>query len=182
MKLFKSDSLLRVQEFETEALPNLDSLMRVASRLSDGRHDAEDVVQETYLRAWKYFGSFDSGSNCRAWLFRIMFNVINGKKGRQAKQAETPLSDEEMTDYHQSNVVAFDPIKQIEGREVLEAANRLIVEQRSVLWLIVVEEFSYKDAAEILDVPIGTVMSRLHRARRELRKLLVTDKASSTGS
>lgn len=179
--MFKSDSLLRIQEFETEALPHLDSLMRVASRLAGGQHDAEDVVQETYLRAWKYFGSFDSGSNCRAWLFRIMFNVINGKKGKQAKQAETPLGDEEMADYQQSKVVAFDPIKQIEGREVLEASTRLLAEQRSVLWLVVVEEFSYKDAAEILDVPIGTVMSRLHRARRELRKLLVTGKASGTG-
>ena len=180
MELIESDSTLRIQQFESEALPHLDSLMRVAARLVGGLHHAEDVVQETYLRAWKYFGSFDSGSNCRAWLFRIMFNVINGKKGREAKRAEISLSDEESIDHHPSNVVAFDPIKQIEGREVLEAANQLIVEQRAVLWLIVVEEFSYKDAAEILDVPIGTVMSRLHRARRELRKLLVTGIASGT--
>lgn len=178
--LFQSDSSLRIQEFELEALLHLDSLMRVAGRLSRGRSDAEDVVQETYLRAWKYFSSFDSGSNCRAWLFRIMFNVINGNKGKQAKQAEVPLGDEETTEYQQSNVVRFDPIKQIEGREVLAATDLLHTDQRSVLWLVVVEEFSYREAADILDIPIGTVMSRLHRGRRELRRLLMTDRASGT--
>jgi len=110
-----------------------------------------------------------------------MFNVINGKKGKEAKQPETPLGDDEITDYQQSNVVvAFDPIKQIEGREVLEATSLLHTEQRSVLWLVAVEEFSYKEAAEILDIPIGTVMSRLHRARRELRRLLMAERASGT--
>ncbi len=149
--------------------------------MSRGRSDAEDVVQETYLRAWKYYSSFESGSNCRAWLFSIMFNVINGRKGKEAKQPETPLGDDEITDYQQSNVVvAFDPIKQIQGREVLEATSLLHTEQRSVLWLVAVEEFSYKEAAEILDIPIGTVMSRLHRARRELRRLLMAERASGT--
>ncbi len=178
--LFQSDSSLRIHEFELEALPHLDSLMRAAGRVSRGRSDAEDVVQETYLRAWKYYSSFESGSNCRAWLFSIMFNVINGRSGKQARQAEIPLDDEETNDYRQSNVVRFDPIKQIEGHEVLAATNLLHPDQRSVLWLVVVEEFSYKEAADILDIPIGTVMSRLHRGRRELRRLLMTDRASGT--
>lgn len=156
-------------------MAHLDSLMRVASKLMRGRQEAEDIVQETYLRAWKYFASFDEGSNCRAWLFRIMFNVINLRTGKQAKLLESPLEDEDRVEYEQSNVIAFDPLKKLEGGEVLDATKKLSKEHRSVLWLIVVEEFSYKEAAEILDLPIGTVMSRLHRARRDLRKIVLTN-------
>jgi RNA polymerase sigma-70 factor (ECF subfamily) len=75
----------------------------------------------------------------------------------------------------------MDPLKMIEGREVLDATKQLSDDQRSVLWLVAVEEFSYREAAEILDVPIGTVMSRLHRARGELRRVLGTDRAAGTG-
>jgi RNA polymerase sigma-70 factor (ECF subfamily) len=75
--------------------------------------------------------------------------------------------------------VVFDPLKQIEGKEVLETTQRLSEEHRSVLWLVVIEEFSYHEAAEILEIPIGTVMSRLHRARRELRMLLLTGEAEN---
>ena len=149
--------------------------MRVASKLLRGRQDAEDIVQETYLRAWKYFPSFDEGSNCRAWLFRIMFNVINLRTGKQAKLMESPLEDDDHSHYDQRKVVHFDPLRQIEGQEVMEATKKLSGEHRSVLYLVVVEEFSYKEAAEILSVPIGTVMSRLHRARRDLRKIMLTN-------
>jgi RNA polymerase sigma-70 factor, ECF subfamily len=172
--LARLKSEFHIEKFEREAMAHLDALMRVASKLMRGRQDAEDIVQETYLRAWKYFSSFDEGSNCRAWLFRIMFNVINLRTGKQAKLAETPLEDEDHTEYEQRNVVTFDPLRQLEGRELLDATQRLSEEHRTVLWLIVVEEFSYKEAAEILDVPIGTVMSRLHRARRDLRRLMTT--------
>ncbi|MEW6125506.1 MAG: sigma-70 family RNA polymerase sigma factor [Acidobacteriota bacterium] len=174
---------LQLQKFERDAMTHLDALMRMASKLSRNRTDAEDIVQETYLRAWKYFDSFEAGSNCRAWLFRIMFNVINLREGKKTKLAETSLEDEERSvEYERSNVIAFDPLKQIEGRELLDATRQLSEEYRAVLWLIVVEEFSYKEAAEILNVPIGTVMSRLHRARRDLRKLMLTDKARSAGN
>jgi RNA polymerase sigma-70 factor, ECF subfamily len=172
--LARLKSEFHIEKFEREAMTHLDALMRVASKLMRGRQDAEDIVQETYLRAWKYFSSFDEGSNCRAWLFRIMFNVINLRTGKQAKLAESPLEDEDHTEYDQRNVVTFDPLRQLEGRELLEATHKLSEEHRSVLWLVVVEEFSYKEAAEILDVPIGTVMSRLHRARRDLRKIMMT--------
>ena len=170
----KLNSDFQIEKFEHEAMTHLDALLRVASKLMRGRQDAEDIVQETYLRAWKYFSSFNEGSNCRAWLFRIMFNVIKLRTGKQAKLAESPLEDEDHTEYERRNVVSFDPLRQLEGRELLDATKKLSEEHRSVLWLVVVEEFSYKEAAEILNVPIGTVMSRLHRARRDLRKIMLT--------
>lgn len=164
-------------------MTHLDALMRTATKLTHNRTDAEDIVQETYLRAWKYFASFEAGSNIRAWLFRIMFNVINFREGKKTKLAETSLDDEERSlEYERGNVIVFDPLKQIEGRELLEATKQLAEEYRAVLWLVVVEEFSYKEAAEILGVPIGTVMSRLHRARRDLRKLMLSDKATGTSN
>jgi RNA polymerase sigma-70 factor (ECF subfamily) len=171
----------RLSRFEGEAVKELDALMKAASRITGNRDEAEDIVQETFLRAWKYFDSFDSGSNCRAWLFRIMFNVINNRAGRRLRLQETPLETDDGED-HKNNIVVFDPLKQIEGREVLEATKLLTEEYRSVLWLVVVEEFSYKETAEILGVPIGTVMSRLHRARRDLRKILVTDRATGANN
>jgi RNA polymerase sigma-70 factor (ECF subfamily) len=176
--MVESKKEMRVRKFESEALGHLDTLMRAAIRMGRNVHDAEDIVQETYMRAWKYFDSYDTGSNCRAWLFRIMFNVINWRKGKQARRPEVVLKDE--TEDHQNNIVTFDPLKQIEGREVLEATNLLSDEHRSVLWLVVVEEFSYREVAEILDVPVGTVMSRLHRARRELRRRLMTGQTGRT--
>lgn len=164
----------RRRTFEAEALVHLDALLKTAVRITPRPLDAEDVVQETYLRAWKHFDSFEAGTNCRAWLFRILFNVIKARGGSQARRRETPLEEEGESDLPPSNVVFFDPNRRIEGREVLEMASRLPDEQRAVLCLVVVEEFSYREAAEILDVPVGTVMSRLHRARRELRKMLAS--------
>lgn len=162
----------RLRRFEGEALVCLDSLLRTANCIARSRQDAEDIVQETYLRAWRYFDSFQAGTGCRAWLFRIMFNVINARRNKQAKILESPMVDEEGRDYQSDNHLAFDPVERIEERELLDAMKLLSTDHRSVLWLVVVEELSYREATEILGVPIGTVMSRLHRARRELRKLL----------
>lgn len=172
----------RLSHFEREAMTQLDALVKAATRITGSRSEADDIVQETFLRAWKYFDSFDQGSNCRAWLFRIMFNVINNRAGRRLRLQETQLEADESIEYQKSNVVVFDPLRQIEGREALEAAELLSEEYRAVLWLVVVEEFSYKEAADILGVPIGTVMSRLHRARRDLRRILVTNRASGASS
>lgn len=160
--------------FEREALAHLDALLRAAKRITPAALDAEDIVQETYLRAWKHFDSFAAGTNCRAWLFRIMFNVIKARGGAQARRAESALDDVPEWESQPSNVVRFDPNKKIEESEVLATIQQLSPEHRAVLWLVVVEEFAYREVAEMLDTPVGTVMSRLHRARRELRKLLVT--------
>jgi RNA polymerase sigma-70 factor (ECF subfamily) len=171
----------RLQSFEREALSHLDALLRTANRIARPLLDAEDVVQETYLRAWKHFGSFEMGTNCRAWLFRIMFNVIKVRSVAQAKRLEIPMEEKSEIESRSGNIVFFDPLKRIEGQETLKAATRLSPEHREVLWLVVVEEFSYREASEILDMPVGTVMSRLHRARRELRKLLITNSAVTRG-
>src|SRR5262245_43873666 len=172
-----SEQEARLQAFEREALAHLDSLHRTSGRVAGSGLDAEDVVQETFLRAWRYFDTFEAGTNCRAWLFQIMFNVIRSRRRNLARRPETSLEDEIDDAFQPGNVIVFDPARRIEGSEVLEAASLLSEEHRAVLFLIAVEEFTYREAAEILDVPVGTVMSRLHRARHELRRLLMTNRS-----
>jgi len=169
----------RLQAFEREALAHLDSLLRTAGRVAGSGLDAEDIVQETFLRAWRYFDSFEAGTNCRAWLFQIMFNVIKGRRRDLVSRPETPFEDEMDDAFQPGNVIVFDPTRRIEGSEVLEATSRLSEEHRAVLFLIAVEELTYREAAEILGVPVGTVMSRLHRARHELRRLLITNRSGA---
>lgn len=164
------DSKLEV--FEREALIHLATLLRAAGHMLQSRQEAEDVVQETYLRAWKHFHSFEGGTNCRAWLFRIMLNVINNERNKQSRRPETALEMKDDSELPQNLVFIFNPLERIEGSELLETFDLLTEEHRTVLWLVVVEEFSYREVAEILRVPIGTIMSRLHRSRRELRTLL----------
>ncbi len=162
--MFKQLSRRQREQFETQALVHLDALLRAAARLCDSQEKAEDAVQQTYLQAWKYWSSFQQGTNCRSWLFRILFNVI--KKEYSAHQF---LSVDEAT---AANVLRFTPDRQIEAYEVMEAFDHLEQEHRAVLLLITVQEMSYKEAAFVLGVPVGTVMSRLNRARTRLRKLL----------
>jgi RNA polymerase sigma-70 factor (ECF subfamily) len=161
--------------FEREAVCHLDTLLRTAARLVTPAAEAEDIVQETYLRAWKHFGKFEIGTNCRAWLFRIMFNVIKSRASRKSRMLTDQLGEwTEEVGKSSNNVISFDPLKTIEGREMLEAVRLLKEDYRAVLWLIVVDEFSYHETADILNIPVGTVMSRLHRARNGLRKLFLT--------
>lgn len=162
--MFNRLSRRQREEFEAQALTHIDALVRTGVRLCGSREAAEDAVQETYLQAWKYWRTFQQGTNCRAWLFRILFNVI--KKGR-LEQRSIPLEEAEA-----ANILRFDASWQLEQGEVLEVFERLAVEHRAVLLLIAVEELSYKEAAFALGVPVGTVMSRLSRARIQLRRLL----------
>src|SRR5215471_21366500 len=112
----------RMNKFEAEAMSHLDTLLKASRRILHNLHDAEDVVQETYMRAWRYFDSFEAGTNCRAWLFRIMFNVINGRKSREAKNAETPI--EEVTDRSSDKVIQRDPRRGTEAGRALEATGQ----------------------------------------------------------
>jgi RNA polymerase sigma-70 factor, ECF subfamily len=157
------------QQFETEAMPHLNDLFRTAVRVLGDRVRAEDVVQEVYLQAWKSFHRFESGTNCRAWLFKILFHCINHHR---RKWFRFPLLREQ-EEFLEANLTAVEPVPEhLTDQDILTALDQLTAEYRSVVLLVDVEEFAYKDAAEILDIPIGTVMSRLSRGRKALRASL----------
>ena len=156
-------------EFEKAALPHLNELYRTAARLLGDGATAEDVVQETYLQAWKSFARFEPGTNCRAWLFKILVNTIHHyRRGwfnlRRVKESEEILE--------QTAACAAPAPERIAQEEILRALGRLPPDYRAAVLLADVEEFSYKEIAALLDVPIGTVMSRLSRGRKLLREQL----------
>lgn len=172
MSFFKGLSRQRREDFKSQALVHVELLTRIAIRLCDSRESAEDAVQETYLQAWKYWKTFQPGTNCRSWLFRILFNVI--KKRHGGKLQQVPIEDAGV-----DRIVRLIPDRQLEQFEVSEAFDRLAEEHRAVLMLVAVEEMTYKEAAFALGVPVGTVMSRVNRARIQLRRLLGRSKQKS---
>jgi len=157
----------RQNEFERVAMPHVDSLLRFARRLAQGPYTANDLVQETYLQAWRAFDRLRPDSNVRAWLFRILVNTARGE-GRKAKRSLqlAPLVEGRSA----RAAIAIE-----ESLGVLEALDVLPAEQRTVLILAVVEGFMCREVSEILSVPIGTVMSRLSRGRQALREALASD-------
>jgi RNA polymerase sigma-70 factor (ECF subfamily) len=162
--------------FEAEALPHMDQLFRAAVRLTRDRSRAGDAVQETFLIAWKTFDRYESGTNCRAWLFQILFNVVRHER-RNWRRWLTG-KDEDLSEAQVAAPVTI-PDALTDG-DILAAIDNLAADFRQVLLLVDVEEFSYKEAGEILRIPIGTVMSRLNRARGHLRRQL-SEVASSYG-
>ncbi len=167
---------VRVEDFEAAALPHLNELFRTAARLVGNRTEAEDLLQETYLQAWKSFYRFELGTNCRAWLFRILLNKANHHRRRlfwrKCHDSEAEL---------ESSLEYQPPInEQLGDEEVLRALERLPRHYREAVLLADVEDFSYKEIAAIKRVPIGTVMSRLSRGRKLLRAELA-DVAESYG-
>ena len=164
LKLFESGSRT---EFDELIDTHMDVLLRSALRLTRHHEEAEDVVQETYLRAWKYFHRFEPGTNSRAWLFRIMFNVINQRYGDRGQGESVSIEDSGL-----DQVLAGAPPPSFSTWEVMDALEKLPPDYRAVMLMVVVEEFSYKEASEILNVPLGTVMSRLHRGRQALKSML----------
>ncbi|MBY0508358.1 MAG: sigma-70 family RNA polymerase sigma factor [Bryobacteraceae bacterium] len=155
--------------FEAEAMPHMNDLYRTATRVLGERSRAEDVVQEVYLQAWKSFHRFEPGTNCRAWLFKILFHCVNHHR---RKWFRFPLL-KETEEFLETNLTYEAPIPEhLTDEDILAAMDKMPADFRSVVLLVDVEEFAYKDAAEILGVPIGTVMSRLSRGRKILRELL----------
>ncbi len=159
----------RREEFETAALPHLDDIYRTAARLLGDGGKAEDVVQDVYLLAWKSFDRFEPGTNCRAWLYKILFHATHHYRRkwlniRMIRESEDVL---------EQTLAAAPPVPaEITDDEMLAALDAVPQEFRSVILLVDVEEFSYKETAGILNVPVGTVMSRLSRGRRMLRERL----------
>lgn len=174
----------RSELFEKEALQHLDALYRTALRMTRNPADAEDLVQETYLRAYRYFDQFQAGTNIRAWLFKILTNTyINSYRKAAAEPRSTSLEDtEEFSLYHQmardasSGSLGWEVEAQVLDRfaeeDIREAIENLPPAFRMTVLLADVEGFSYKEIAEITGVSKGTVMSRLFRGRRLLQKAL----------
>lgn len=150
-------------EFEQVAMPHARSLLRFALRLTRNPDAAEDLVQETLLSAWRAFHQLETGTNARAWLFRILVHAHYGQHRRLQSRLQTvPLPA----------AVPLTGIAETERIEVTQALDRLRDEYRSVLLLAVVEGFTCREIAEILSIPMGTVMSRLSRAREAMREAL----------
>lgn len=167
--------------FEADALPYLDQLYGTALRMTRNSSDAEDLVQETYAKAFAAFGSYEQGTNLRAWLFRILRNTfINSYR----KAQRTPYSDsaEELTDRQLLDIetrgaggvrsAETEALERLGDDDINEALASLPEDFRTAVYLADVEGFSYKEIAEIMDTPVGTVMSRVHRGRKSLRGLL----------
>lgn len=164
-------------------MPFMDGLYSAALRMTRNAADAEDLVQETFLRAYRGYPRFEEGTNLRAWLYRILTNTfINSYRSRQRRPAESDLGDvEDLYLYRrlggletaQRGRSAEDELMDlVTDSEIKDALEQLPEQFRIVVLLADVEQFSYKEIAEILDIPIGTVMSRLHRGRKALQKLL----------
>jgi len=169
--------------FEEEALALADQVYRVARRLVGAREEAEDLVQETYARAFRSWRSFTPGTNMRAWLLRILTN-LNVDRGRRIQRTPQTQPLEE-TDYFLANKLASaageealeqeQVVERLSQDSVVTALSEISPQFREVVVLVDIGDFTYADAAQILDVPIGTVMSRLHRGRRALKQKLAEE-------
>ena len=161
-------------EFEELAVPLFDSLYNFARWLTQDREEAEDLVQETYAKALKGFSSFQPGTNFRAWMFRILRNsFLNSRTGLAARMTVSlePEEEEDLAgaDRHTPESLL---LEQVAHERVAQAIEQLPVHYREVLLLCDVEELKYQEIAETLAIPVGTVMSRLSRARRAVRDFL----------
>jgi RNA polymerase sigma-70 factor (ECF subfamily) len=165
----------RTDEFEAAAMPHMHDIYRTAARLLGTGTGADDVVQDVYLQAWKSFDQFAIGTNCRAWLFKILFHTLNHYR-RKWLNIRMVKESEEILDL---TPAGGPPIPEhITDEEILAALAEVPQDFRAVVLLVDVEEFSYKEAAGMLNAPIGTVMSRLSRGRKMLRERLAGQAAS----
>ena len=166
--------------FEEEALDLADQVYRVARRLVQSREEAEDLMQDAYARAFRSWRSYTPGTNLRAWLLRILTN-LNIDRGRRKQRAPEmqPLEEGDYFLYDKLEATNGEPLRdeervveRLSQDSVVDALSAVPHDFRDVLVLVDIGDFTYQDAAQILDIPIGTVMSRLHRGRRILKREL----------
>ncbi len=162
--------------FEAELMPHIDALYNFAYRLTQGEDDANDLVQETYMKAYRFFDSYQQGTNAKAWMFRILKNSFINDFRKKSKQP-TKVDYNEVENYYNSDNTEIeatvdlrvDTVKEMMGDEITMALNSLDVDFRTIIILSDLEGFKYEEMAKILDIPVGTVRSRLHRARNLLK-------------
>ena len=169
--------------FEAQMLPHLDALYRSALSMAKNAGDADDLVQDTYLRAFQFFDQFQGGTNARAWLFRIMTNLFINTYRRRTREPER-LSFDELEDFYLYNRLAHahgtgaggspedEVVQKVQIEAIRAAIEKLPDEYRDTVILADLNEFSYQEIGEMLDIPIGTVRSRLSRGRRLVQKAL----------
>jgi RNA polymerase sigma-70 factor (ECF subfamily) len=170
----------RREAFEQEAIPHMDSLYRAAQKLSGNPTDAEDLVQEAFVKAYRYWDKYETGSNCRAWLYRILTNVFINQYRSQARSPMVPSTGDIDEQFLFGRMVvdnsASNPEREfyckVVGEDVNRAIKRLPDDFRLVVILTFMEGFSYRQTAEITGLNLGTVKSRLHRGRKLLQKQL----------
>ncbi len=174
------DEQRKKERFEKEALVHLDALYRTALRMTKNEGDADDLVQETFLKAYRFWDKFEEGSNCRAWLFKIMTNIfINNYRAKTRKPQVVDLEDVD-DDFLFGQLSALGPSENPESHffakvfddDVKKAIDNLPEDFRLVVVLSFLEGFSYQEIADITGLQIGTVKSRLHRGRKLLQKEL----------
>lgn len=165
--------------FDREFLPHIHSMYNFGYRLTLDRDDAKDLVQDTYFKAFRFIESFQKGTNAKAWLFRILKNSFINDYRKKTKEPGK-VDYQEVESYYNSDDVnrqitpdlRVDSLKDMIGDEISNALNSLDVDFRTVIILCDLEGFKYEEMAKILDIPIGTVRSRLHRARQLLKDKL----------
>ncbi len=169
----------KVHVFDNEFMPHIDSMYNFAYRLTFDEDDSKDLVQDTYMKAYRFINSFQEGTNAKAWLYRILKNSFINDYRKKSKQP-TKVDYQEVEQYYNSEDTPKDATvdlrmettKDMIGDEISNALNSLAIDFRTVIILCDLEGFTYEEMAKILDIPIGTVRSRLHRARNILREKL----------
>lgn len=163
------------EDFEREAVPHMDALYNFALKMTGDSDEADDLVQETYLKAFRFFDKFEKGTNCKAWLFRIMKNTYINKYRKESKEPDK-VDYEEVENFYEnvkpsstdSAHLEKDIYDNLLDDELSEAINSLPEDFKTVVILCDIEGFTYEEIADFIDIPIGTIRSRLHRARKML--------------
>ncbi len=191
LAVISDDVRSKQKEFEAEALPHMDLLYNFALRTAGNADDAQDLLQETYLKAFRFWDKYEKGTNIRAWLFRIMKNSYINRYRKESREPDKVDYDDVENFYDSIRDESKDTtdLQQkmfggLLGDEVTQALQKLPVDFRTVVILCDIEELTYEEIAEFLNCPIGTVRSRLHRGRKMLQKELLSyarDKGIVTG-